>query len=163
MKKRVFLLVNTVIILLLTSCAVFKTEPRSEAEINALVTKLERAEFKFTTDYAIPTGKFQARRLTSIYDVRITPDTIYSHLPYFGEAYIAPYNPTGSPLSFESTNFSYNFSPGTKKGSWYISIQLHDTPQPITYFFTVWDNGSVYLDVSSRARKSISFKGEIEE
>ncbi|NLO71862.1 MAG: DUF4251 domain-containing protein, partial [Porphyromonadaceae bacterium] len=130
-------------------------------EQRILNEKIESGKFIFEANYVIPMGNFQPRHLTSSYDVKVTQDTIYSHLAYFGVAYEAPWNPAESPLVFKSLNFSYNVVPGKKRGSWMVEIRMNDLCRQIRYLFTIWENGKADLAVWDTSRQAITFRGEI--
>lgn len=100
------------------------------------------------------------RNLTSPYDVRISKDTMISYLPYFGRAYIATLNPSDAGLDFTSTNFSYSVRPHKKNG-WVVVIKPKDKTEIQQYLFTIYDNGSANLNVTSISRDAISFNGYI--
>jgi Domain of unknown function (DUF4251) len=102
------------------------------------------------------------RNLTSPYDVTISKDTMVSYLPYFGRAYTAPMGTTESGLNFTSTNYSYTVTPG-KKNAWMVSIKPHDYTDVQQYLFTIFDNGSATLNVTSVSRDAISFMGYIKK
>ena len=127
-----------------------------------MVEKIENQKFKFEADYVIPMGSFQPRHLTSSYDVKITRDTVCSHLPYFGRAYEAPWNPTESPLVFNSTDFDYSIEQGKRSGSWVVNVKINGNRRPMMYIFTVFENGKADLTVWDASRQAISFRGEIE-
>jgi len=102
------------------------------------------------------------RQLTSEYDVRLLGDSLLSHLPYFGRAYVAPMNPAENALQFTSTRFDYVIE-GRRKGGWDINIKPKDTRDVRQLFLTVSANGSASLQVLSNNREPISFYGYITE
>src|ERR1700675_3924093 len=86
----------------------------------AMKSLVESKNYVFRAQQALPqTG--QPRNLTPIYDLKITPNTIVSDLPYFGRAY-APVDPNGGGIQFTSKDFTYTSKP-TKKGGWEIVIK----------------------------------------
>ena len=162
MKKVLYFFILTTIFLMATSCATKKSAAQLSEQKRILVEKIENQQFRFNATYANPMGNFQSRYLTSSYDVKVTRDTIYSYLPYFGVAYSAPWNPSESPLIFNSIRFDYSVKTGSRRGSWIININMHDRLNPIKYTFTIWENGTGDLVVWDSSRQSISFRGEIE-
>lgn len=162
MKKVIYFSVFNLILLFAISCGTKKTAAQLSEQKRILVEKIENQQFKFIANYAIPRGNFQPRYLTSVYDVKVNRDTVYSHLPYFGVAYQAPWNPSESPLIFNSTRFDYTVREGNKRGSWIVNISIHDRMNPMMYIFTIWDNGSGDLVVWDSSRQSISFRGDVE-
>ena len=162
MNKLFKFIIFSVILLLNVSCAAKKSAAELSEQRRILVEKIENQQFKFIANYAIPRGNFQPRYLTSTYDVVVTRDTVYSHLPYFGVAYQAPWDPSESPLIFNSTKFDYSVTEGRRSGSWNINIRIHDRKNPMVYIFTLWENGSGDLVVWDSSRQSISFRGDVE-
>ena len=162
MKRVVFFSIMASFLYLAISCTSQKSAAQLAEQKKVITEKIENRQFKFLANYAIPRGNFQPRHLTSSYDVKVTPDTVYSHLPYFGVAYSAPWNPSESPLIFNSTKFDYSVTAGKQKGSWIINITMYDRLNPVRYIFTLWENGSGDLVVWDSSRQSISFRGEIE-
>ncbi len=162
MKKTLYLLILSAIVLTTVSCGTQKTAAQLAEEQRILTEKIESGKFTFNANYVIPMGNFRPRYLTSSYDVKVTNDTVYSHLPYFGVAYEAPWNPSESPLVFRSTDFYYNVAPGSKQGSWAVEVRINDIRRQLRYYFTIWENGKADLSVWDTSRQAISFRGEIE-
>ncbi len=162
MKKLLHFFIVCFIFSATVSCATQKTAAELAEQKKILEEKIENQQFKFVATYVIPIGNFQSRNLTSEYDVKVTRDTIYSYLPYYGVAYQAPWNPADSPLIFNSTRFDYSVTAGKRKGSWIININMHDRINPVKYLFTIWDNGRADLIVWDASRQAISYRGEIE-
>ena len=120
---------------------------------------VESKKYIFKAQIAYPlTG--QSRQLTSDYDLKITPNAVTSYLPYFGEAYIAPIDPTQGGLKFTSTNFEYKAVQNNK--GWEISIRPKDTQDVQEFNLTIFDNGNASLNVSNARRQSISYSGYIQ-
>jgi hypothetical protein len=134
---------------------------KKEAKAAAITSIIEARNYVFTAEMMLPMGGM-ARNLTSVYDVKVSPDTIVSYLPYFGRAYSAPIDPTKNGLDFTSTNFDYKVSSG-KKGGWDINVAFKDQPDNQKFSFTVFENGSATLQVTSNNRQPISFTGYVSE
>lgn len=98
--------------------------------------------------------------LTSYYDVVVSKDTVNSFLPYFGRSYVGIINTSESPLQFISTNFSYKVSEG--KNGWEVAIAPNDRREIQSLNFTVFNNGSATLNVTSTNREAISFSGYVQ-
>ena len=144
-----------------SSTAQKDTEDKNESKKLAFKNMIDSQQFVFVAQSVTPLrGRF--RNLTSPYDVSISKDTMVSYLPYFGRAYTAPLNPTESGLQFTSTNFSYSVSPHKKKG-WDVVIKPKDNTDIQQFLFTIYDNGSAYLNVTSISRDPISFNGYIKK
>ena len=122
---------------------------------------VDSQHFVFVAQSVIPL-RGQFRNLTSVYDVNISKDTLVSYLPYFGRAYSAPLNPSESGLNFTSTNFSYTVTPNKKSG-WDVMVKPKDNTDVQQFLFTIYDNGSASLNVTSNSRDAISFNGYIDK
>jgi hypothetical protein len=127
-----------------------------KAEIKNII---EARNFVFKAQTALPTAG-SARQLTSDFDLRVSKDTIFSDLPYFGRAYTPPLNPSEGPLRFISTDFQYMVS-NKKKGGWDITITPKDLQDPRQLTLSVFENGSASVMVTSFNRQPISFNGYI--
>jgi len=128
----------------------------------ALIKKLiDTKNFVFTANSMMPM-RGMTRELTSTFDLRVSPDTIISYLPYFGRAYVAPIDPMQGALDFTSTQFNYTTTP-RKKGGWDILIATKDQRDNKRMTLTVFDNGTASLAVTSNNDQPISFEGYVSE
>ncbi len=134
---------------------------KSEAKKSAVKDMVDSQRFVFVAQSVTPLrGGF--RNITSDYDVTISKDTMVSYLPYFGRATVAPLDPAESALSFTSTNFSYTVTP-RKKNGWDVAVKPYDKTDIQQFLFTIFDNGTASLNVTSIARDNISFSGYIKK
>ncbi|BAU54483.1 DUF4251 domain-containing protein [Mucilaginibacter gotjawali] len=143
----------------------FGQNPKKAARQAAIKNMVDSIRFYFNAEYALP-QRGGMKNLTSIYDVKITKDSINAFLPYYGQAYMAP-DPgtTEGGIKFISTNFSYKVNPG-KKGGWEIIIKpkdhdisnWRDVQQMI---LNISPDGYATLSVISTNRDPISFQGNI--
>jgi hypothetical protein len=122
--------------------------------------KIENRKFTFVADFALPMRGI-TRQLTTPYDLEVSHDSLISYLPYFGQSYTAPLDPTKISFDFTSTNFDYKVS-NRKKGKWEVSIRPKDQNNVQQIELTVFDNGSASLNVTSIDREPISYNGHIE-
>ncbi|MDR3693704.1 DUF4251 domain-containing protein [Mucilaginibacter sp.] len=139
--------------------------PKKAARQAAIKNMVDSTHFYFSADYAIP-QRGGMKHLTSIYDVKITKDSIIAYLPYYGQAYMAP-DPgtTEGGIKFTSTNFSYKVNPG-KKGGWEIIIKpkdhnITDWRDVQQMILNISPDGYASLYVLSSNRDQISFQGNI--
>ncbi len=130
-------------------------EAKQIEEVKAIV---ESKIFVFDARSANPM-KGSTRTLTSEYDVRITKDSIYSYLPYFGVAYSASYGGTDSPMIFDKPFETCN-QEKTKKG-YLIKVVAKNGNDRVDFSFHISETGATTLSVSSTNRQSISYYGEI--
>jgi hypothetical protein len=135
------------------------TIKKSESRKISVKNLLDSQHFTFIAESVSPLrGGF--RNLTSDFDVEVLKDTMQSYLPYFGRAYTSSYNSINGALDFTSTKISYSITP-TKKGGWNVSIKPKDKSEIQEYLFTIYDNGSASLNVTSTSRDPISFNGYV--
>jgi hypothetical protein len=116
-------------------------------------------EFVFKAQTVIPMSG-GSRQLTTEYDIKFLGDSIVSYLPYFGRSYTATYGSEGGGIDFTSTKFDYK-AKARKKGGWDVTIKPQDVKEIQEMNFTISDNGSTNLRVTSTNRQPISFYGYI--
>jgi len=164
MKKLLF--ISLLIISIVTAYSQ-ETEKKSKKELKAekeakqieeTKALVESKMFVFDARTANPM-KGSTRTLTSEYDVRITKDSIYSYLPYFGVAYTASYGGTDSPMIFDKP-FDTCTLEKTKKG-YTIEVDVKNGNDKLDFSFYISENGSTTLNVSSTNRQSISYYGDV--
>lgn len=165
MKEHTFL--NKAFIILIASMLCLQANTKAQeaandkkedktAEIKNLV---QSKNFVFVAQYANPLGRRNIY-LTSVYDVRLSKDTLIADLPYFGRAYVAPMNPSEGGIHFTSTKFTYTVKP-KKKGGWDITLMPKDTRDVRQMFLNISQDGYASLQVTSNNRQAISFTGNI--
>lgn len=133
----------------------------------ALIAKLiNDTSYVFSANYANPTKGGQ-KMLSFGYDFTVSKDTINAYLPYYGEAYLAPNDPSTNEggIKFTSTKFTYN-KKQFKNGGWDITIKPKDgnfsnwrDVQSMT--LRISEEGYANLQVVSSNRDFINFDGEI--
>lgn len=102
---------------------------------------------------------------TDNYDLRITPDSLISYLPFYGRAFNAtPYggNNDESGYKFTSTKFTYETKNGRKKG-WDVTIQTKDVKDNVRMNLSISEGGYATLNVVSMNKQSITFNGYLKE
>jgi len=124
-------------------------------EIKALV---ENKNFVFDARNVNPMSG-RSITLTTYYDVKITNDSIYSYLPYFGVSHSAVYGGTGSPMIF-SQPFETISSEEVKNG-YMIKVAVKNDSDQLDFSFYIPVTGSTTLSVSSINRQAISYYGEV--
>lgn len=99
------------------------------------------------------------------YDLRITPDSLISYLPFYGRAFNAtPYggNNDESGYKFTSTNFTYETTKGRKKG-WNIAMKTKDVKDNVQMNLSVSEGGYATLSIVSMNKQSITYNGYLKE
>ena len=120
---------------------------------------VQAKEFVFKAQTVMPMNG-ATRQLTTEYDVRFLGDSVVSYLPYFGRAYNASYGGQDGGINFTSTMFDYKFK-ARKKGGWDVILKPKDAKEIQEMNFTIAENGSASLRVTSTNRQPISFYGHI--
>lgn len=121
---------------------------------------IQSKQFVFVAETVNPMAG-RTRTLTSMYDLRVTGDTVIADLPYFGRAYSTTYNMSGGGIEFESTDFSYVVTQ-KKKSRYVITINPKDASDVRELTLTVFENGRADLRVNSDNRQSIGFSGYVQ-
>ena len=134
---------------------------RQQEHAEQVQKMIESQDYKFIAQRALPMSG-RSVNLTFGYDVNISKDTISSHLPYFGRAYVAPMNNTQAGIRFVSTDFEYQLE-NAKKDGWNVNITPKDGQRRCRFTLRVFSNGSASLTVNDDTRQSISFNGYITE
>jgi hypothetical protein len=116
-------------------------------------------QFTFVPQSATPLG---GRYIVLNYDFsfKINGDSIVSYLPYYGRAFVAQYNPTEGPLTFTSTDFNYNINKSDGKKQELV-IETKDRTYNNKFFFTIFNDGTASLQVTSTDRQPIIYQGRV--
>jgi hypothetical protein len=158
-----FLAVFIFLSLLLFQCSSSKKTVNESAPLHAADIKsmVDNQQFIFVAERVNPL-RGRSRILTSEYDVSVKKDSLVSYLPYFGRAYQAPINPAEGGIQFTSTRYSYDVSPNRKNG-WDVNIKPGDYQDVQQLSFSIFDNGSATLNVTSTYKDPISFGGYVKK
>jgi hypothetical protein len=156
---------NVILLLILVSSIVTanaqaakkEKKPTKEAYVKI---RMDAKRYTFLANYVLP-QRGGGRQLTSEYDLRITPDSVVSFLPYFGRAYFdVPYGGGDGGIKFTSTKFTYE-AKEKKKGGWEISIRPSDVKNIDRLLLNISSDGYASLSVNSTNRDFITFDGYI--
>ena len=156
--KKVFLPAKTFLLIIMGLAGAIAADAQRDntAEIKNMV---EGQRYLFVAQSAMPMSG-RIRQLTPDYDFKVTKDTVVSYLPYFGQAYVAPMDPTQGGIQFTSTSFDYTATP-RKKGGWNISIKPKDYGDVQQIMLSISESGYATLQVNNTNRQAISFNGYI--
>ena len=122
---------------------------------------IAKKQFTFLAETAVPSN-FRSRPLSFGYDMQVAPDSVISHLPYFGRAYSAPIDPSKGGIQFTSTDFTYQVEE-KDKGGWIVTILPKDYSDVQQMYLHVTESGYATLHVVSTFRQPISFHGQVKE
>ena len=164
MKKNLLLMFSLAVIVggFLIGCGSTQSVVWKQMKALRIKEKVELFDFTFKATSA-NSMSFSLVNLESLYDLKVSKDTVQAYLPYFGRAYVAPMNPGDGGIKLLSTNFDRSISKNKRQGSWKIIIKTLDTNPDVSLYLDVWDNGSAQLIVNDPNRQSISFLGYIED
>lgn len=147
---------------LLTSVVAISSErqARREAEQQAVMQHIESQSYEIDVNQAQPMG-WKSVNLTSSYSVRISGDSIYCHLPYYGRAYSIPYG-GGEGLIFSSTMNGYSIANG-KRGVRRITFDANSQDGNNKFSIEIWPTGQSSITVTPAGRQTISYSGRIKQ
>ncbi|HVU98283.1 MAG TPA: DUF4251 domain-containing protein [Puia sp.] len=131
----------------------------AHAQPKSIKEAVESQHYVFKAQTALPLSG-RSRNLTSDYDLRVSPGSVVSYLPYFGRAYQATIGETKSPLDFTSKDFEYTSTPGKKDG-WTVTIKPKDYREVQSMTLNISSEGYATLQVISTNRQAISFNGVV--
>ena len=148
-------------VLLAAGCGILhqsSEEKRAEeARVAALVQeRLDARQFEIIVDHMLP-RRGASQSITSHYFIRVDGTHFRSSLPYIGVAYSLPYG-GGKGLTFESEieEYAENTSRHDRRT---IVFTTDNEEDYFVYRLTVFNNGRADLEVSSRNREAISYRG----
>jgi hypothetical protein len=157
MKTKIFITVGYLVIAIF---AFGQNKQSTKAKI--LSAKVENSiqskRYEISVNYVNPmTGK--PRNLTPDYSIRISDDSTYVYLPYFGRAYSAPMNGEGG---IRIANLMNNYKVDNNKGKNYsIGFTAKGTDDTYRFSITVWTNGRASVLVTCNNRQAISYNGNL--
>jgi len=158
MKTLKYILILLLIVSIGSAAANAQKPSKKELKKAAIRNDIESKRYTFIANNAIPMGG-SSRQLTSEYDLKITPDSVISFLPYFGVAHFdVPYGSTDLGIKFTSTKFDYKATQN-KKGGWQIIIKPKDVKNLQSMILYISSDGYGSLAVNSINRDNISFDG----
>lgn len=137
----------------------FSLAQSASSNAAAVKTLVDSGNYVFHAQSAISMSG-RTRQLETDYTVTVTKGKITVDLPYFGEAYSAPTDPTESGIQMTSTVFDYSVKP-RKKDGWNVMIKPKDDKSVQQISLTISSAGYIGASVVSRNRQPITFNGVI--
>jgi len=157
MKTKIFI---TISCLILAGFVFGQNKQPSKAEIKAakVESKIRSGVYEITVNRVNPMSGM-SRYLTSTYSVRISGDSAYVYLPYFGRAYSAPMNGEGGiKASTTMDNYQVDYKNGK---SYFINFQVKGTNDTYWLSISLWQNGKASVNVTCNNLQPISYRGEL--
>lgn len=147
----------SLLLFFVAACSSSKTTPKA---INEITQKVESKDFTVEMNYANPLrGKHIY--LTSGYDLRIKNDSAFAYLPYYGVAYMAPYNSSDGGIKFAEPMSDYVMIPHKKADGWDIRFKVKSLSGIYKLALNIFNNGNATLSVESYQRDMITFDGAL--
>lgn len=161
--------INILLIFLIFTASGQEAKRKSRKALKAEKTEQQREEIKaivesktFIFDVSTVNPMIgQTIQLTSNYEVKITGDSIFSYLPFFGVAYSANYGGTESPMIFTKP-FETCTQEKTKNG-YLVKVSVKNENDRLDYSFHISETGMVNLVVSSVNRQTITYNGNLKK
>lgn len=133
---------------------------RKEARRSRVEQAADSRRFVIEVNTAQP-RRYPQVQLSYGYSLEVAGDTIKSYLPYYGRAYNIPYG-GGKGLDFTAPIKSYSDS-GMKRGMRTIEIGTETGEDAYVYRIELSEDGYAGIEVFSKERESIAFRGEMGE
>lgn len=148
---------------LLVGCSSSRLTPQQKAVKSAWTAQrvheaIENKKMAVDINYVIP-FRGGMKHLNYGYDIRLSGDTLYSYLPYYGRAYSVPYG-GGKGLVFNAPIQDYVVS-NPKNGLAKMEIYVENDEDRYAYMMEIFDNGQVDLLVRAQKREQILFRGKL--
>ena len=164
MKGKYFVIAFVLMAIVVAACSTSSLTPEEKAAqkmriAEAVASAIDNRRFKVEVNYMKP-FRGPNRHLSFGYEIRVSGDTLYSYLPYFGAAYNVPYG-GGKGLNWDAPLTGYQVSAG-RKGATIVEMTAYNGEDYFLYSLELMPNGTAYLNVRSRDREPISFSGDIE-
>jgi len=138
-----------------------KKELRDKEKTAEIQKLLSQRRFTFIVQTVQPMRGGAIINPTGGYELVVKKDTLNSYLPYYGRAYTAPMNPSDSPLTFTTTEFTYSVE-NKKKGRKDITIVPKNRAQySRQILLSISEQGYATLLITSNNRDPITYTGYI--
>ncbi|NQU84987.1 MAG: DUF4251 domain-containing protein [Mariniphaga sp.] len=131
-----------------------------EAQKAEKVSKLlDSKEFVFNATHALPMGGGSIY-LTSSFDLKISGDSVYAYLPFYGVAYQAEYGGRNGGFEFQEPIKEYSVE--SIKSRKQIIFKVKTQKDTYNMVLSVSNSGNADLHVNSVKRQSIRFNGTVD-
>ncbi len=161
MRKYLLFLIVTVVI---SACGSLRQISRSGITrqvwtAEKVLTVVESRHYSVDIKYMFP-QRGMMKALDYGYGLRISGDSLYSYLPYFGVTHgVVPYG-GGKALHFDAIVSDY-FVDMLNKNLTRVMIFVVNEEDRYRYIINIYNNGNVQLSVQAERRDFISFSGEL--
>ena len=163
MKTRISVLLMLLTIFTISGFAQEKSKKQIKEE--AKIEKQKQTEalvnsktFVFNASTAIPQGS-KPVNLTAIYNVKFSPDTIVSYMPFYGNANRGVGFGGDTGMKFEGKPEDFIVEKGKK--NYKVNAVVKGENDTYQISLSIGFKGSTMLSISSNNRSNISYNGEI--
>jgi len=172
------MLMNTLKKISLTILCSFAIQAYAQTNKETTAKIVEQKSFVFVASSAIPLNGTEVLKVLGSmsggnaggtvnltggnYDLKITPDSIISYLPFYGRAYNASFDPNENGHRFTTKDFTYKMV-NRKKGGWDIIVNTKDVKDNARMNLNISENGYATLSVVSNNKQSITYNGYLKE
>jgi hypothetical protein len=144
------------------ACSSLKlTSEEKELIKSRVITGIESNDYTIRVNQADPM-RWKTIPLTSEYKLTIRNDSAFAFLPFFGRAYVAPYNSAEGGIKFEKKMEDYQVARNKKGDGWEIRFKMNLPNSNYQIFLSVFETGRSIINVNSYQRDPIAFYGDIE-
>lgn len=147
-----------VAILTVASCSPQGGRSVDPVKAAAVRAQIDNRDFTIDVNRVVP-NRFRSVSLNYPYNLRINGDSVFSYLPYFGEAY-APVLGRPEGLIFDAPLNGFKVGEG-KRGSTEVSFSARSSEDRFDFRIIVFPNGVSSITVFPDRKESVSFEGEL--
>lgn len=145
--------------LLIPACSSSKTlSPEDQEKVQKIGLQIDKKDFTIQVSQAQPM-RGRTLNLSYGYDLKISNDSAYAYLPYFGVAQTSPYSSNDGGIKFESPMEEYTAT--AIKDGWNIKFKVNTMNYNYQFFVNVYNNGNASVNVTSYQRDPIMFQGNL--
>lgn len=152
------LLFPLVAILAVAACSSQGSRSVDNVKAAAVQTQIDNRDFTIIVDRIIP-NKVRSVSFTHPYELRIKGDSVFSYLPYIGEAYTPIFGRTAG-LVFDAPVTDFKVAEG-RRGSTEITFSARTSEDRFEYRIIVFPNGASSIYVYPDRKESVGFEGEM--
>ncbi|WP_100315103.1 DUF4251 domain-containing protein [Thermoflavifilum aggregans] len=152
---------KTAMMLALLCGSLYIAQAQHRLQGQALEKAVQERAFTFYANQALPL-KGRVINLTDLsYTLKVMPDSLYAHLPYFGVAYVAPMNPNEGGIHIKSGAYRYELT--RKKSGWHLTLFPTGSGDVYRMDLDMSTDGYASLYLIPNQREAISYAGIISQ
>jgi len=143
----------------MTTLSAQNKEEKATQKRQAVKELVRSKNYKIYVNIALPMSGHSIQ-LSSEYYLEVKNDSLFSYLPYYGRAYMIPYD-GGKGLIFNAPITSYQIKKN-KKGKYEVTAETRNSEDTYKYYLTIFYDGSSNIQVNMQNRQSIGFIGRLD-